>query len=207
MIKWFLHNSCLQGWYVRNLKMVVSNIFFDPYLGKWPNLTSIFYKWVVQRQTRKKWWVLNIFCPITEKGCFSFFSNQKNCLSFFSKGLHHFRCQGVKGWNSVALVFPWTSWIFFVAAHKIHEPHFYLPRWIVWVGNHHSWPNRPVPVRLSFLLITWNQTMPCRAQERGCCFFVFFWLIIGGRLKQWFRIRESPPKMREAFRVKNYRKI
>ena len=133
---------------------------------------------------------------LTEKGCFFLFSNQKNCLSFFSKGLHHFRFLGVKGWTSVALVFPCTSWIFFVAAHKIHpfpylldlkmfiwivsycphkihEPHFYLPRWLVWVGNHNSWPNRPVPVRLSFLLITWNQTMPCRAQERGCCFLCF----------------------------------
>lgn len=107
---------------------MVSNIFFDPYLGKCVNLTSIFYKWVVQPQTRKKWWVLNIFCPITEKGCFSFFSNQKNCLSFFSKGLHHFRFLGVKGWTSVALVFPCTCWIFLLP--PIRSTHFHI-YWIL----------------------------------------------------------------------------
>ena len=66
-------------------------------------------------------------------------------------------------------------------------------------------PSRPCQVEFFIDYLESNHAV--QGPGKRLLFFVFFWLIMGGRLKQWFRIRESPPKMREAFRAKNYRKM
>ena len=52
--------------------VVVSNIFyFHPYLGKWSNLTSIFFRWVVQPPTGYRPRLLSSH-PLLASGCFAF---------------------------------------------------------------------------------------------------------------------------------------
>ena len=102
-----------------------SNIFyFHPYLGKWSNLTSIFFKWVVQPPTRlsygnksdgKGWvffWQRNGFHASIRSICQS--SRRKNATFWRAQSVQN-RCVLGGGNSNIFLIFTptWGRWTHF----------------------------------------------------------------------------------------------